>query len=98
MDPRGTLLRAEIWRGSTVTLATTLSWCDRRWEAGVDGTGLPAEVASRPLTLREDAAFSVAVALPRTMQPPAGTGGGPDTRGAARAEPAVCGAAWAEPG
>lgn len=32
------------------------------------------------------------------MQPPAGTGGGPDTRGAARAEPAVCGAAWAEPG
>lgn len=55
-------------------------------------------MASLPLTVREDAAFSVAVALPRTMQPPAGTGGGPDTRGAARAEPAVCGAAWAEPG
>lgn len=49
-------------------------------------------------TTLEDAAFSVAVALPRTVQPPAGTGGGPDTRGAARAEPTVCGAAWAEPG
>ena len=83
--------------GRTVTLATTLSRYARRWYAGGDGPGLPAEVASLPPTVRENVAFCVAVALRWTVQPPVGTGGGPDPRGASRAEPAVCGAAWAEP-
>ena len=38
------------------------------------------------------------MALPQTVYPPAGTGGGPAPRAAAGAEPAVRGAAWAEAG
>ncbi|XP_023576707.1 uncharacterized protein C12orf76 homolog [Octodon degus] len=53
---------------------------------------------SRALRAGEDAASGVVVAVPGSVHPPGGSGGGPEPGGAARTEPAVCSAARAEPG
>lgn len=102
-NPVGTTCdRATLGQGFMVTLVTA---CAGRAEAAAEGGAragtearLSAEVSSPPLPAWEDAASCVAVAVPRPGQPPGGAGGGPEPRGAAGAEQAVCRIAWAEPG